>query len=120
MLLVTVLSCAWRLLNFVSHPAGPQQRLHFLNRLLIGLARSGRPFPPEIILDFFEQRRIGFAHWPIPAERGQVADDLTHHLKRAMGESFNELEMPLLEITIEERSAGCSTPCDIVQGLVCG
>ena len=56
-------------LNFVSYPADSQQRFHFLNRFLIGLACCGRPFTPEIILDFFEQIRVGFAHRPIPAER---------------------------------------------------
>ena len=89
-------------LNLVSHPADSQQRFHFLNRFLIGLACGGGPFTPEIILDFLQQIRVGFAHGPIPTERAQVANDLTHHLKRVMGESFDEVKMAFLVITIKD------------------
>ena len=92
---------AW-LLCFVGHPADSQQSFYFLNRFLIGLACGGRPFTPEIILDFFEQRCIGFAHGPIPTERAQVANDLTHRLKRVMGESLDEVKMAFLIITIKD------------------
>jgi hypothetical protein len=86
--------------DIVSPLADLQQRGYFLNGVRQRLACGSGPFIPQVGAHSTEQRCVDARQGPVPAQRGQIANDLTYLLKRAMRQLGVDIQPPLFVVVV--------------------